>query len=67
MAQLHEIADIYRLGPSTGTLVAAARQRRIPVTRLTPTGSLVQLGWGMHQHHRGGYLPGKTSHQSVPA
>jgi cyanophycin synthetase len=47
--RLRELADDYRLGPSTRAIVDAARRRRIPVRRLTPTGSLVQLGYGVHQ------------------
>jgi len=43
------VADKYRLGPSTGAIVDAARKRGIPVLRLTPTGGLVQLGYGVHQ------------------
>jgi cyanophycin synthetase len=43
------IADEYRLGPSTAAIVDAARRRRIPVRRITPTGSLVQLGYGKYQ------------------
>src|SRR5690242_6829809 len=44
LAALHDLADTYRLGPSTAAIVAAARARKIPVLRLTPTDSLVQLG-----------------------
>jgi cyanophycin synthetase len=47
--RLKELADDYRLGPSTRSIVDAARRRRIPVKRLTPTGSLVQLGYGVYQ------------------
>ncbi|HWQ12591.1 MAG TPA: cyanophycin synthetase [Roseiflexaceae bacterium] len=47
--RLQTLADDYRLGPSTAAIVAAARARRIPVLRLTETGSLVQLGYGVHQ------------------
>src|SRR4051812_9925364 len=47
--QLHDLADTYRLGPSTGAIVAAARARDIPVLRLTPKDSLVQLGYGVYQ------------------
>ncbi len=47
--QLHDLADTYRLGPSTAAIVAAARARDIPVLRLTPTDSLVQLGYGVYQ------------------
>jgi cyanophycin synthetase len=46
---LLQVADEYRLGPSTGAIVEAARKRRIPVLRISPTGSLVQLGYGVHQ------------------
>ncbi|NMO15039.1 cyanophycin synthetase [Pyxidicoccus fallax] len=47
--RLHEVADDYRLGPSTRALANAARRRKIPVRRITPTGSLLQLGQGIHQ------------------
>ncbi|KFE60787.1 cyanophycin synthetase [Hyalangium minutum] len=47
--RLKDLADEYRLGPSTKAIVDAARKRRIPVKRLTPTGSLVQLGYGVYQ------------------
>src|SRR3954469_8051769 len=46
---LHDLADTYKLGPSTGAIVAAARARDIPVLRLTPKDSLVQLGYGVYQ------------------
>ncbi|HEX2913000.1 MAG TPA: cyanophycin synthetase [Chloroflexia bacterium] len=49
MERLHAIADEFRLGPSTAAIVAAAKARKIPVLRLTPTGSLVQLGYGVYQ------------------
>ncbi len=47
--RLLEIADEYRLGPSTAAIVTAARTRDIPIIRLTPAGSLVQLGYGVYQ------------------
>jgi cyanophycin synthetase len=46
---LQEVADDYRLGPSTAAIVNAARARRIPTMRVTETSSLVQLGYGVHQ------------------
>jgi cyanophycin synthetase len=46
---LQTLADLYRLGPSTAAIVQAAHARHIPVLRLTDTGSLVQLGYGVHQ------------------
>ncbi|MCX6878430.1 MAG: cyanophycin synthetase [Verrucomicrobia bacterium] len=48
MSQLTELADDLCLGPSTRSMVDAARSRGIPVRRLTE-GSLVQLGWGSKQ------------------
>ncbi|QRK13392.1 hypothetical protein JQX13_00520 [Archangium violaceum] len=62
--RLREIADEYRLGPSTRAIVDAARRRKIPVRRLTPTGSLVQLGYGIHQKR---ILASQTSDTSALA
>ena len=48
IAQLHELDEDVRLGPSTGAIVDAAVARGIPIRRLTD-GSLVQFGWGAKQ------------------
>ena len=48
IAQLRELDEDERLGPSTGAIVDAAVARNIPFRRLTK-GSLVQLGWGSRQ------------------
>ena len=48
LAQLRELDEDVRLGPSTGSIVHAAVQRGIPYRRLTH-GSLVQFGWGRRQ------------------
>lgn len=48
IAQLRELDEDERLGPSTGSIVDAAVARGIPYRRLT-TGSLVQFGWGSKQ------------------
>lgn len=48
LAALREKDEDVRLGPSTGTIVAAATARGIPYRRLTE-GSLVQFGWGSRQ------------------
>jgi cyanophycin synthetase len=64
LEKLYEIADEYRLGPSTGAIVAAARARKIPVLRLTSTGSLVQLGYGVYQKR---ILASETSNTSAIA
>lgn len=45
LAELRELDESERLGPSTGSIVNAAVARGIPYRRLT-TGSLVQFGWG---------------------
>ena len=48
LAQLRELDEDVRLGPSTGSIVHAAVARGIPFRRLTE-GSLVQFGWGSRQ------------------
>jgi len=48
VAELRELDEDERLGPSTGALVYAAVARDIPYRRLT-SGSLVQFGWGSKQ------------------
>ena len=45
LAELRELDEDVRLGPSTGSIVNAAIARGIPYRRLTQ-GSLVQFGWG---------------------
>ncbi|MCJ0764460.1 cyanophycin synthetase [Variovorax terrae] len=48
IAQLREMDEDERLGPSTGAIVDAAVARGIPYRRLT-RGSMVQFGWGARQ------------------
>lgn len=48
IAQLRELDEDERLGPSTGAIAEAAAARGIPFRRLT-RGSLVQFGWGAKQ------------------
>lgn len=48
LAELRELDEDERLGPSTGSIVDAAIARNIPWRRLT-SGSLVQFGWGSRQ------------------
>jgi cyanophycin synthetase len=48
LAQLRELDEDIRLGPSTGSIVDAAVKRGIPYRRLTE-GSMVQFGWGSRQ------------------
>jgi cyanophycin synthetase len=48
LAELHDLDEAVRLGPSTGAIVDAAIARGIPYRRLTQ-GSMVQFGWGSQQ------------------
>lgn len=48
LAELRELDEDNRLGPSTGSIVTAAVARGIPFRRMT-SGSLVQIGWGHRQ------------------
>ncbi len=48
VADMRELDEDERLGPSTGSIVDAAVARGIPFRRLTQ-GSLVQFGWGSKQ------------------
>ncbi|MBI3285215.1 MAG: cyanophycin synthetase [Burkholderiales bacterium] len=48
LAQLRDLDEDVRLGPSTGSIVNAAVARNIPYRRLTD-GSLVAFGWGSRQ------------------
>jgi len=57
---LREIRENERFGPSTGSIVAEAMKRNIPILRLNDY-SLVQLGWGVHQQRIQATVSGKTS------
>jgi cyanophycin synthetase len=48
LAQLSELDEDVRLGPSTGSVVNAAIARNIPFSRMTE-GSMVRFGWGSKQ------------------
>lgn len=61
LAELRELDEDIRLGPSTGAIVSAAVAQGIPFKRLT-TGSLVQLGWGSRQRF---IQAAETSHTSA--
>lgn len=49
IARLKEVRDANMLGPSTASIVAAARARGIPWYRLTEGTSYIQLGHGVKQ------------------
>ncbi|HEX8602860.1 MAG TPA: acetate--CoA ligase family protein, partial [Pseudoduganella sp.] len=48
LAELRDLDEDVRLGPSTGAIVQAAVARRIPYRRMT-SGSMVAFGWGSKQ------------------
>ena len=48
LAQLRDLDENVRLGPSTGSIVDAAAARGIPHSRMTE-GSMVRFGWGSKQ------------------
>eukprot|EP01032_Pedospumella_encystans_P028454 gene28454-32139_t len=48
LAQLRDLDEDVRLGPSTGAIVHAAVVRNIPFKRMTK-GSMVMFGWGSRQ------------------
>ncbi len=60
VARLKEMADALCLGPSTGCIVDAATERKIPSIRLTE-GNLVQLGHGNKQQRIWTAETGRTS------
>lgn len=60
VARIAEARRRAALGPSTASLVEAARKRRIPVERLNAM-SLVQLGWGARQRRLRASVTDRTS------
>lgn len=65
VAELRTLRARHGLGPSTQAIVDAARERGIPVMRLTDDASLLQLGWGARQRRVQAALTGHTSHIAV--
>ncbi len=49
IVRIRNLDQQVRLGPSTGSIVRAAKARGIPARRLNE-GSLIQFGWGSRQH-----------------
>ncbi|HVI34020.1 cyanophycin synthetase [Phenylobacterium sp.] len=60
LEQLRKLERRTGLGPTTGSIVAEARRRGIPVMRLDDQ-SLVQLGWGRKQERIRASITGRTS------
>lgn len=61
---LRQLGEQYSLGPSTWSVVAEAKRRGIPVTRLDD-GALVQLGYGKHARRIEATLSSQTNIISV--
>ena len=59
------VAEQLAYGPSTGAIVSEAERRGIPVLRLDPRRSLVQLGHGHHQKRIWATVTSQTSNISV--
>jgi cyanophycin synthetase len=59
------VAERLAYGPSTGAIVSEAERRGIPVIRLDPRRSLVQLGQGKHQKRVWATVTSQTSNISV--
>jgi len=59
------LADQLAYGPSTGAIVSEAVRRNIPVIRLNPRRSLVQLGHGQHQKRIWATVTSNTSNIAV--
>jgi cyanophycin synthetase len=59
------VAERLAYGPSTGAIVAEAERRSIPVLRLDPRRSLVQLGHGVHQKRIWATVSSSTSDTAV--
>lgn len=66
VTDLAAVAAAGRLGPTTRSVAAAARARRIPVERLDDR-SLLRLGYGMHQHSVRASITDRTPHLAVLA
>src|SRR5215211_7534410 len=63
--QVIRLAERLAYGPSTGAIVSEAERRNIPVIRLDPKRSLVQLGHGMYQKRIWATVTSETSNISV--
>lgn len=60
-----KLAERFAYGPSTGAIVQEAQRRGIPVLRLDPRRSLVQLGHGKYQQRIWATVTSETSNIAV--
>ncbi|WP_229508043.1 ATP-grasp domain-containing protein [Massilia sp. Dwa41.01b] len=65
VAALHETAEDYAIGTSTGAVVNAALRRGIPALRITDEANLFQLGWGSRQKRLQATITGATNSIAV--
>ena len=65
LQDLKEIGEDCAIGTSTGAVLAAARQRGIPIIRMIDTANLFQLGWGSRQKRLQATVTGNTRHIAV--
>ncbi|SFV16452.1 cyanophycin synthetase [Pseudoduganella namucuonensis] len=65
LAPLRETASRHAIGTSTAAVLAAARKRGIPYSRLTDEANLFQLGWGGKQKRLQATITGNTGHVAV--
>ncbi len=65
LKELHETADDYAIGTSTGAVVNAAHKRGIPRLRITDEANLFQLGWGAKQKRLQATITGATNSIAV--
>ena len=65
VAELHEVAEDYAIGTSTGAVVSAAERRGIPSLRITNEANLFQLGWGSRQKRLQATITGATNSIAV--
>ena len=65
VAELHEVAEDYAIGTSTGAVVSAAERRDIPSLRITDEANLFQLGWGSRQKRLQATITGATNSIAV--
>jgi cyanophycin synthetase len=65
LEELHDTAQRYAIGTSTGAVIAAAHRRGIPSLRLTDQSNLFQLGWGARQKRLQATITGATNNIAV--
>ena len=65
MQKLQRLTQRAAINPGMAAILAAAKQRGIPIQRITPNANLLQLGWGSKQRRLQATITGNTSHIAV--